>query len=524
MRFSPVFERTKRKSFESVLSFFLAFLLSGIHPAFGFDGSDTEVPRVEEMTLLNRTPLNPNERVAILLKTSDDKNWVQIQGTLNIGYSYKLLPGRNTPPNCSTVTTSFSKLEAIEILSMRSTASNGRKSQVFWLVGYLPAKKELVSNCAEYRDLIQSPAVVVNATSFKSTTPKGSTTPLITGGIYLPKLTDESGRSAETIATQRMQESQFLPGVYNFAPTISCQTYMDSVNFRTKNQSALDQFESEAKAARDLGNAEGNALANEVYVLLKQVNLWLDFAANPSIDTLQVVPSCPTASSTSALIKAVNEAKIKIKASNSLVIKSNLLKRCEIYQSRYLELERKVLAAREQYKGSKLSDGFARFSFSNLKVDCASSATTDLLITSRESALQLSDQSFFALEQEALYQVVCEPFNVRLKSFIKDYNKANQKFSGSRFEKSFPPQNFSETYKSCGLSPLDTDAIQTMTVDLEAFITQFSIQLNEAEKLYRAKKLTFKIVCTKGASQKLISNKTGQCPKGYERIYPPSAN
>jgi hypothetical protein len=257
---------------------------------------------------------------------------------------------------------------------------------------------------------------------------------MITGGIFLPQLIDESGRSVATVATQRMQESQFLPGVYNFAPTISCQTYADSVNFRTKNQSALDQFESEAKAARYLGNTEGNEVADQVFSLLRQVNLWVEFAANPNIDTLQAVPSCAVASSTSSLLKAVNEARTKIKASNSLVLKSNLLKRCEVYQGRYLDLERKVLAAREQFKTSKMNDGFARFSYSSLRVDCASSSTTEALLTSRESAMQLSEQAFNTLEQEALYQVVCEPFNLRLKSFIKDYTKANLKFSGSRYE------------------------------------------------------------------------------------------
>jgi hypothetical protein len=506
-----------------LLIFSLSLTLLGMPSVHGFDGSDTEIPRIEEMSLVNKTALKANERIAILLKTSDDKNWVKLGGTLNIGYSYKLIPGRNTPPNCSTVTTAFSKLEAIEILSLRTTAANARKSQVFWLVGHLPAKKELVSNCAEYRDLTQAPVVVVNSTSFKSTTPRGSSTPIITGGIFLPQLTDESGRSAPTAITQRMQESQFLPGVYNFAPTTSCLPYADSVNFRTKNQSALDQFESEAKAARDLGNTEGNEVADQVFSLLRQVNLWVEFAANPNIDTLKAVPSCAVANSTSALLKAVNEARTKIKASNSLVLKANLLKRCEVYQGRYLELERKVLAAREQFKTSKMRDGFARFSYSNLRVDCASSSTTDTLLTSRESDMQLSEQAFNTLEQEALNQVVCEPFNLRLKSLIKDYTKANLKFSGSRYEKSFPSQNFAETYTACGLSPLDTDAIQIMTADLEAFITQFSIELDEAERLFKAKKITFKVTCSKGASKKLITNKTGQCPKGFVRNYPPSA-
>jgi hypothetical protein len=118
-------------------------LFGGIVLSYAFDGSDTDVPRIEQMSLANTSVLKPNDPIAIVLKTSDDKNWVKLGGTLNIGYSYRLIPGRNTPPNCSTVTTAFSKLEAIEILSMRTTAANARKSQVFWLVGHLPAKKEL---------------------------------------------------------------------------------------------------------------------------------------------------------------------------------------------------------------------------------------------------------------------------------------------------------------------------------------------------------------------------------------------
>ena len=422
-----------------LLTFWLVLTLPGMYPVHGFDGSDTEVPRLEQMSLANIGALKPNEPIAIVLKTSDDKNWVNIEGTLNIGYSYKLLPGRNTPPNCSTVTTAFSKLEAIEIVSLRSTDSNARKSQTFWLVGYLPAKKELVGNCAEYRDLTQAPVVTVNSRSFKSVTSRGSSTPIVTGGIYLPIIKDESGRSAPTAITQSMQESQFLPGIYNFAPTISCLSYADSVSFKSKNQSALDQFELEAKAAQELANTEGIEIADQSLNLLKQVNLWLEFGATPSMDALKALPTCGLPNSTSSLLKAVNEARTKIKASNTL------------------------------------------------------------------------------------YQVVCEPFNLRLRTLEKSYTKANLKFSGSRYEKYFQTQNFAETYTACRISPLDRNAIQIMAADLEAFIKQFSIRLAEAEKLLKAKKLTFNLTCSKGDSQQLVTNKTGKCPKGFARTYQPAA-
>jgi hypothetical protein len=89
MRSWPAFEITKQWRFRSSLLLILILSLSGFHPAYGFDGSDTEIPRIEEMSLVNKAAMKANERIAILLKTSDDKNWVKLGGTLNIGYSYR---------------------------------------------------------------------------------------------------------------------------------------------------------------------------------------------------------------------------------------------------------------------------------------------------------------------------------------------------------------------------------------------------------------------------------------------------
>lgn len=499
----------------SILS--LNLFLGGIVPSYAFDGSDTEVPRIEQMSLANTNSPKPNEPVAIVLKTSDDKNWIRIDGTLSIGFSYRLLPGRNTPPNCSNATTAFSKLEAIEIPSLRTTLSNARKSQTFWLVGYLPAKKNLVSNCAEYRDLTQAPVVVVNSNAFKSSTPKGSSVPIITGGIFTPRLVDESGRSEPSAITQRLQESQFLPGNYNYEATFSCQRYADSFSFRVKNQSALDQFELEAKVARDLGNAEGIDIATQATGLLRQVDSWVEFAKSPSFDSLKVVPTCAIPSSTNTLIKAINEAKLKLKASNSIALKSNLLKRCEIFQGKYLELETKVLAARDMFKKTKMSDGFLRISYRNLKVDCASSSVSEPLLSSRDVAFQVVEQDFNDLEQKALSQLVCKPLNLRLNSFEKNYEKAYKKFSGSKYQKFFEPQDFSETYGACSLSPLNTEDIEIMTADFETFDALFSINLEKAEKLFKARKLTFNLTCSKGGKSKLVTNNSGECPSGFKK-------
>ena len=494
-------------------------LFGGIVLSYAFDGSDTDVPRIEQMSLANTSVLKPNDPIAIVLKTSDDKNWVKIEGTLNIGYSYKLRPGSNPPPNCSTVTTAFSKLEAIEILSLRTTAANGQRNQTFWLMGYLPAKKALVSNCAEYRDLIQAPVVIVNSTSFKSVKPKGSSVPIITGGIYAPKLVDEAGRSEPSAVTQRLQEWQFLPGNYDYEATFPCQKYADSLSFRVKNQSALDQFELEAKVARDLGNVEGIELATQVESLLWQVDSWIEFAKSPSFDSLKVVPACAIPSSTNTLIKAVNEAKLKLKLSNSTAFKANLLSRCEIFQGKYLDLETRVLAARDMFKKTKMSDAFLRISYRNLRIDCASSSITDLGLSTRDSAFQVVEKDFNKLEQKALSQFVCKPFNLRLNLLEKNYEKAYKKFSGSKYQKFFEPQDFSQTYGACSLSVLNTEDIEIMATDFEAFRTLFSTNLGKAEKLFKARKLIFDVTCSKSGETKFVTNNSGECPTGYNRIY-----
>ncbi len=501
-----------------LLGFLLALNLPGIYPVQGFDGSDSEIPRIEQMSLANKYAVKPNEPIAIILKTSDDKNWVKLDGTLNIGFSYRLLPGRNTPPNCATVSTSFSRLEAIEIMSLRSTLASARKSQTFWLVGYLPAKKDLVSNCAEYRDLAMPPIVTVNSSTFKSVTPRGSNVPIVTGGIFTPKLTDESGRSAPSAQTQLIQESQFWPGNNNYSTSLPCQSYSESATFREKNKVALDQFYMEEKAAKDLNNLEGKEIAETVANNMQQIDTWLEFAVAPSIEKLIAVPSCSVASSASSLLKSINEAKLRIKSSNALLVKSNLTKRCQLYQEKFLKLEQKVLDSRTQYLSTAASDSFTRFSYLNLKVDCSSPQLTTSLLHSRESGLSQAENDLDNLIQMAISKIFCEPFNERLKLFTTSYVKATQKFAGSRYEKYFATADFKTLFSACGIAPLDKLSIELMEIEFEAFASTFSINLEDAEKLLKAKKLTFKISCTKSSNVREFTNKTGKCPAGYKRI------
>ena len=181
-------------------------------------------------------------------------------------------------------------------------------------------------------------------------------------------------------------------------------------------------------------------------------------------------------------------------------------------------MEQKVLDTRTQFLRTAASDSFARFSYSSLKVDCASSQVSTSLLDSRESALTQADNDLNNLIQLAISKVFCEPFNERLKALMTSYVKATQKFAGSRYEKQFAAVDFKTLFSSCGVAPLDQSSIELMEIEYEAFASTFSINLEDAEKLLKAKKLTFKISCTKSSTTRVFTNKTGKCPAGYTRL------
>lgn len=496
----------------------ILFLISSLDPLNAFDGTDIEIPRIEQMFLASTIPVKPSEPIAIVLKTSDDKNWVKLEGTLNIGFSFRLIPGRATPPNCSTVTTSFSKLEAIEISSERITSTTGRKGQTFWLVGFLPAKKELVGNCTEYRDFTQSPIVVLNATGFRSSTPRGSTGQVISGGVYTPKITDESGRFAQTALTARLQEFQFLPGTYTYAPTLFCLSHSESSSFREKNKSSLEQLEFELGIARDLGNREGVDISEQVLKSIKEVDSWTEFVTTPTIKTLKVVPVCATPNSPGNLVKVLAELRGKIKLSNEATKMSNLITRCELFQERYFELESNALLARARYTKTKMQNAFLKFSYSTLKIDCTSSSLTDSLLTNREILLSQSEAELVTLNQSALREVVCMPFQMRIQKFASTYATLNLKYKGSRFERVFPPKDFGSLFSACKSEPLTVPELELMQLEFDQLSTLVSIDIEIAERAYTKKQLKFNINCLKSNTAKSLTNNTGICPKGWRKI------
>lgn len=493
----------------------LSFLLSITSNANAFDGSDAEVPRIEQMTIMNPSPLRGGEPIAIRIKVSDDKNWVRLEGTLNIGFSYKLTPGKNVPPNCANVTTSFSKLEAIEIAALRTGLEIGRKTQTFWIVGFLPAKGALLSNCAEYRDFKSPPAVLLNATTFKSVTPRGSTIPVISGGIYTPRIIDESGRSGPSVQTALLQESNFLPIDYEFATTNFCFAAADSSTFRDRNNNAISQYTAELKIAQELANPEIESLTKALEDQLAIIDSWTKFISNPSIEVLKGISKCPLVGSTSTLVKAISDVKTKLKGSNSIIAKANTKARCEIFASRYMAFETSLNSAKVKYAKTVSKDAFGTIKYASAKVDCNSSSLTSLILDSREKILQEAESAFVIAERVAFMDIACKPLQSQIIKFKAIYMKVISKYSGSKYFNSLPKFDFATLENLCDESTMDYETIEISADQFSADIEYFELMLQEADALYKRGKVKFSISCQKGSIVKAVKNTSGKCPTGF---------
>jgi hypothetical protein len=496
----------------------IAILLLSTPSAQAFDGSDAELPRIEMMSLMNSSPIKGDEPIALRIKVSDDKNWVRLDGTLNIGFAYRLLPGKNIPPNCATVTNSFSKLEAIEITSLRTGKETGRKTQTFWLVGFLPARGDLVANCSEYRDFKAAPAVLLNSTTFKSVTPRGSSTPVISGGIFTPRIVDESGRIAPSAQTALIQESNFLPINFDFATNSFCFSVSDSLTFRDKNAGAIAQYAAELKAAQELGNPEIASLTKLLEDQLSRIDDWTKFASMPSFEFLKNVSRCPSVGNFQSVLKNMSEAKSKLKISNEIIIKANIKARCENFSSRYTAFELSINSAKVKFAKTLAKDIFRDIKYSSAKVDCNSSSLTTLILDSREKILQEAESALAIAERTAFLNITCVPFESKISKFKAMYGKAISKYSGSKYFNSLPKFDFATLESLCNESTMDYETIEIAAVQFAADIEYFELMLAEADSLYKRGKVKFNFSCQKGSVVKVVKNTSGKCPTGFKPV------
>jgi hypothetical protein len=251
---------------------------------------------------------------------------------------------------------------------------------------------------------------------------------------------------------------------------------------------------------------------------MKQVDSWDAFSLSPSLNSLKAIPACASPSSSNNLLKVLNDLRLKIKTSNEAIKKNNLKNRCEVFRTKYLDLESKVLLSREKYRGTTIGSDFLKFSVSTLNIDCSSNSLTDTALATREIALTQSGVDFVNLGQRALREVVCEPFAARIQRFSSAYKRMALKYQGSRFESEFPPIDFEALNSTCKSETLLTDQLDLMKLEFDQISNLFLINSQEAERQFKLKKLIFKITCVKGSTKKSVTNRTGICPLGTRKI------
>ena len=233
----------------NVLTIIVVGLTSMCIPrAIAFDGTDSEPPRVISMRLLSEQASGSNDLVMVEVITQDDKNWVKVTGTTQVGYSFAI-KNNNVAPNCAVGTTAFSRLEVIEDERARSSPNLNPKKQRFLLIGFLPKPKILPTNCPEYRNLDVAPSVVLNSTVFPFTQNKTTGVKTYTNSILTPAIQDEAGRNTSgtisggiapgnlSFAKQNISEENKFCVSYALLPRINQS--IQNIQSKYKNVSAV---------------------------------------------------------------------------------------------------------------------------------------------------------------------------------------------------------------------------------------------------------------------------------------------
>jgi hypothetical protein len=485
-------------------------------PAIGFDSRDAMAPVLVSMKLVNVEKVTGGAPIAIEVVVTDDKNWSKIDGTLNIGFSYKLKPGLNLPPNCLTVTNTFNSLEAIENVNARKQDPGGATRQVFWLVGFLPAPKPLVGSCSEYRNFTLAPALVINSSNFTSKTVKGSTTAQIIGGIYSPRITDESGRSKPQALSTMLVESTFIPQKLDYEASQFCLPYFTSGAFRKSGATAINNYESEVEISLQLG-VEENRPRGIAELIKGQMLQWENFESTFDFNMLRYMPLCPSALTTANALKAFVDDLKAVKEFNSLVKKDNALKFCTSLGAQVASFEVEVTNAKTEFAMSTLSSSFRSISTSSFKVDCTSPNNTIEKMSEKQVSLDSARKVFSENLIKAQLEMTCGKIREGLPTLEMTLAQAKSKFKGSSYDKLWPVVPSEDLLSYCGETTFSYESAKEKFKNFAALGLTVKALIQEAETALRKRNLKFKITCVKGKTVKKLTVTNPVCPTGYRR-------
>ena len=491
-------------------------MFQSTNPALGFDSRDSMAPVLASMKLVNSEKVVGTAPIAIELVVTDDKNWSKIDGTLNIGFSYQQKTGLDLPPNCLTVTKTFNTLEVVENLKARKQDSSGATRQVFWLIGFLPAPKPSVGSCTEYRNFSLPPAMVLNSSNFTTKTVKGSTTAQVTGGIYSPRITDESGRSTPQKISTMLNESVLIPQKLDFEPSQFCLPYSTSVAFKKSGAVAIKNYETEKEISLNLG-VEENRPKGTADLITGQMREWENFEATFDLNTLKNMTICPSAITLSIASKSFSDDLKALKEFNSSVKKENALKFCTSLSTQINDFIAEIDIAKIEFAKTTLASSFRSISTSPFKVDCASTSNTIEKLTEKQASLDVARNLFSENLLKAQFESSCGKIQEGLPKLFTTLSQAKSKFKGSLYDKLWPSISSEDLLTFCGETTFSYESAKEKYNEFVISSTALNTLIQEAESALRKRTLNFKITCVKGKIVKKLTVTNPVCPKGYKK-------
>jgi hypothetical protein len=503
----------------SSLGLVIAIVGSTLHwppPALGFDSRDSMAPVLVSMKLINAEKVIGTAPIAIELVVTDDKNWSKVDGTLNIGFSYQQKTGLNLPPNCLTVTTSFNALEVIENTKARKQDSTGATRQVFWLFGFIPAPKPPVGSCTEYRNFSLPPVLILNSSNFTTKTLRGSTTSQVTGGLYSPRITDESGRVTPQKINTMLNESVLIPQKLDFEPSKFCLPYSTSVAFKKSGAVAIKNYETEKEISLNLG-VEENRPRGTADLITGQMREWENFEATFDLNTLKNMTICPSVITLSIASKSFSDDLKALKEFNLSVKKENALKFCTSLSTQINDFIAEVDIAKIEFAKTTLASSFRSISTSPFKVDCASTSNTIEKLTEKQASLDVAKNLFSENLLKAQFESSCGKIQEGLPKLFTTLSQAKSKFKGSQYDSLWPSVSNEDFLFFCTEATFSYESAKEKYNDFATLSSTLKSLIQEAESALRKRTLNFKITCVKGKIVKKLTVTNPVCPKGYKK-------
>ncbi len=502
------------KSKITVLIIFCSLLFFS-QPVLAFDGTDSTPPTVLSMRQITNPPSNNSEIIAIEILTQDDKNWVKIGGTPQIGYSYRI-SNPNAAPNCATVSNSFSKFEVLEDLRFRSSTLNSNpKKQRFVMVALAPKPKSLPSNCPEYRNLSVAPAVALNSTSFTPVTNRTTKVTVQENNILAPAITDESGRttaaaknslSASNLTYSNQSTgltSQFcVPAVLR--PQISLSLSAARDKYTTQVQKAVD---AKVPVAQDPA----------VDIFESQIRAWDLVSSEPTIGNLNQLKTCLTSFTSQQVATAYQALTKKIELDISNAVKNKLLFECSILNDQI----KKITDAR-QLLGTNIIQSVEYSDF------LAKSRQLKPLVCDRATEKLISDTTNLISEPKLLLDTnlpfflgeYCSVKDAKRDQYLQLKSAISLRYRGSAPLIKWSSETQTIQYQECDPT-LPVKDLVTFEVSSNATVLSLNSLLTELQQLEKVRKVKITIICKSGNKTVRRSGNPPKCPSNFSEIRNP---